>query len=198
VRRWIEFTAAMITSKLLLVIIFAIGASALNGAGSTGSGAGQDATQLATGSLILLLGGLAPWVAIRMFHFAGDAIHAAHATATQATAGGATLVSMPQKASRLYFQGRAAIGSPRPPAPSLRQGRPPASLFASPNPPTQGPTAGTAAEHHTSVKAGPRGAGPLPHSAASSVHSEPPPHPSTPQRDPEPLVQPTTHPSPKG
>ena len=198
VRRWIEFTAAMIASKLLLVIIFAIGASALNGAGSTGSGAGQDATQLATGSLILLLGGLAPWVAIRMFHFAGDALHAAHATATHATAGGTTLVSMPQKASRLYFQGRAAIGSPRPPASTLRQGRPPASLFASPNPPSQSPTVGAATEQHSSVDASPSGASPLPHGAPSSVRFEPAPQPSTPPRDPEPLVPPATQPSPKG
>jgi hypothetical protein len=198
VRRWIEFTAAMIASKLLLVIIFAIGASALNGAGSTGSGTGQDATQLATGSLILLLGGLAPWVAIRMFHFAGDAVHAAHATATQATAGGATLVSMPQKASRLYFQGRAAIGSPRPPASSPRQGRPPASLFASPNPPTQAPTAGAAAEPSSSVEASPSGAGPLTHSGPSPVRSEPAPRPSTTPREQEALVRPATQQSPKG
>ena len=38
-------------------------------------------TQLATGSLILLLGGFAPWAAIKMFHFTGDALHSAHATA---------------------------------------------------------------------------------------------------------------------
>jgi hypothetical protein len=42
---------------------------------------GQQLTQIATGSLILLLAGFAPWAAIKMFHFTGDALHSAHATA---------------------------------------------------------------------------------------------------------------------
>ena len=99
VRRWIEFVVAMIVSKLLLVIILSIGVAVLNGAGQSGSGATQTVTQLAGGSLILLLGGLAPWVAIRMFHFAGDTLHSAHATARQASVGAQTLVSAPQKVS---------------------------------------------------------------------------------------------------
>ena len=90
VRRWIEFVAAMIVSKLLLVIILSIGVAVLNGAGQSGAGVGQTVTQLAGGSLILLLGGLAPWVAIRMFHFAGDTLHSAHATARQASVGAQT------------------------------------------------------------------------------------------------------------
>jgi hypothetical protein len=198
VRRWIEFIGAMIASKLLLVVIFAIGASALNGAGSAGSGAGQNATQLATGSLILLLAGLAPWVAIRMFHFAGDALHTAHATATQATAGGTTLASMPQKAGRLYFQGQSFVGSSHPPAPTVRQSRPPASLFASPSPPTQAPTAGQAAGRDSSVGPPSVGAGVSPRSASPPVPSEPAHPASTSARDPEPLVPPTPQPSSKG
>jgi hypothetical protein len=113
VRRWVEFVAAMIVSKLLLVIILSIGVAVLNGAGQTGSGVSQTVTQLAGGSLILLLGGLAPWMAIRMFHFAGDTLHAAHATARQASVGAQTLVSAPQKVSAIQSQGRAlsAVGS---------------------------------------------------------------------------------------
>ena len=61
VRKWIEFMAAMIASKLLLVIIFMIGVSVIEGAGMTAQpGPGQQLTQLATGSLILLMGGFAP------------------------------------------------------------------------------------------------------------------------------------------
>ncbi|KRC90075.1 hypothetical protein ASE25_11335 [Terrabacter sp. Root85] len=113
VRRWIEFVAAMIVSKLLLVIILSIGVAVLNGAGQSGTGVGQTVTQLAGGSLILLLGGLAPWVAIRMFHFAGDTLHSAHATARQASVGAQTLVSAPQKVSAIQAQGRAlaSVGS---------------------------------------------------------------------------------------
>ena len=113
VRRWIEFVAAMIVSKLLLVIILSIGVAVLNGAGQSGAGAGQVVTQLAGGALILLLGGLAPWVAIRMFHFAGDTLYSAHATARQASVGAQTLVSAPQKVGAIQAQGRAlaSVGS---------------------------------------------------------------------------------------
>ncbi|KJK11746.1 hypothetical protein UB45_10840 [Terrabacter sp. 28] len=115
VRRWIEFVAAMIVSKLLLVIILSIGVAVLNGAGQSGTGVSQTVTQLAGGSLILLLGGLAPWVAIRMFHFAGDTLHSAHATARQASVGAQTLVSAPQKVSAIQAQSRAlaSVGSSR-------------------------------------------------------------------------------------
>lgn len=113
VRRWVEFVVAMIVSKLLLVIILSIGVAVLNGAGQSGSGAGQVVTQLAGGALILLLGGLAPWVAIRMFHFAGDTLYSAHATARQASVGAQTLVSAPQKVGAMQAHGRsfASIGS---------------------------------------------------------------------------------------
>jgi len=77
VRKWIEFVAAMVASKLLLVVIFGIGVSVLNGGGTAGSSTTQGVTQLAVGSLILLLGGFAPWMAIRMFHFVGEGLNAA-------------------------------------------------------------------------------------------------------------------------
>jgi hypothetical protein len=103
VRRWIEFVCAMIVSKLLLVIILSIGLAAFNGAGQDGSGVGQSTTQLAAGSLILMMGGFAPWMAMRMFSFAGDTIHAAHATVGQATAGGHAVIAAPQKVSSMAW-----------------------------------------------------------------------------------------------
>ena len=105
VRKWIEFMAAMIASKLLLVIIFMIGVSVMEGAGlSAQPGPGQQLTQLATGSLILLLGGFAPWAAIKMFHFTGDALHSAHATAVQAPSGARTVLAAPQKVNAMHSQ----------------------------------------------------------------------------------------------
>lgn len=181
VRRWIEFTIAMIAAKLLLVIILAIGVAALNGAGTAGPGVAQSATQLVTGALILLLGGLAPWVAVKMFHFAGDALQAAHVSASQATTGASTLMAMPQKASRLYFQGRASIGSPRPPA-SLPQSRPPAHLFASPNPPSHGVNAAQPAAASTAIGPTSGGAGSMSSSAPPPVASEPTSPPTSPPR----------------
>ena len=109
VRRWIEFTAAMVASKLLLVIILMVGVSVLEGAGRvTGAGPGQDVTQLATGALLLLMGGFAPWIAIKMFHFAGDSLQAAHSYAAQAPTGARTVISAPQKVNSLHSQAASA------------------------------------------------------------------------------------------
>jgi type IV secretion system protein TrbL len=105
VRRWVEFMAAMIASKLLLVIIFMIGVSVIDGAGiSAQPGPGQQLTQLATGSLILLLGGFAPWTAIKMFHFTGDALHTAHISAAAAPSGARTVLAAPQKLNVMHSQ----------------------------------------------------------------------------------------------
>jgi type IV secretion system protein TrbL len=105
VRRWVEFMAAMIASKLLLVIIFMIGVSVMEGAGiSAHPGPGQQLTQVATGSLILLLAGFAPWLAIKMFHFTGDALHTAHASAATAPNGARAVLGAPQKVNTMHSQ----------------------------------------------------------------------------------------------
>ena len=105
IRKWIEFMAAMIASKLLLVIILMIGVSVIDGAGiSAHPGPGQQLTQLATGSLILLLGGFAPWAAIKMFHFTGDALHTAHTSVVAAPSGARTVLAAPQKLNVMHSQ----------------------------------------------------------------------------------------------
>jgi type IV secretion system protein TrbL len=105
VRKWIEFMAAMIASKLLLVIILMIGVSVIDGAGiSAQPGPSQQLTQLATGSLILLLGGFAPWAAIKMFHFTGDALHTAHMSVVAAPSGARTVLAAPQKLNVMHSQ----------------------------------------------------------------------------------------------
>lgn len=118
VRKWVEFVAAMIVSKLLLVIILSIGIAVFNGAGQDGGGATQTTTQLAAGGLVLLMGGFAPWVAIKMFSFAGDTLYAAHATAGQASAGARTVISAPQKVTALQYQARALMPSSSSPSSS--------------------------------------------------------------------------------
>jgi type IV secretion system protein TrbL len=103
--------AAMIASKLLLVIILMIGVSVIEGAGmSAQPGPGQQLTQLATGSLILLMGGFAPWAAIKMFNFTGDVLHSAHATAAQAPSGARTVLGAPQKVNTMHSQASHAAG----------------------------------------------------------------------------------------
>lgn len=111
VRKWVEFMAAMIASKLLLVVILMIGVSVTEGAGlASHSGAGQELTQVATGALILLMGGFAPWVAIKMFHFAGDSLHSAHAVAAQAPSGARVALAAPQKVNKLHTQAHHTAG----------------------------------------------------------------------------------------
>ncbi len=110
VRKWVEFMAAMIASKLLLVIIFMIGVSVMEGAGmSANPGPGQQLTQIATGSLILLLAGFAPWMAIKMFHFTGDALHSAHVTAVAAPGGARAVLGAPQKVNVMHSQASHAV-----------------------------------------------------------------------------------------
>ncbi|MHB1475670.1 MAG: hypothetical protein ACYCV4_19015, partial [Dermatophilaceae bacterium] len=58
-------------------------------------------------------GGLAPWVAIRMFHFAGDSMYAAHATAAQGSAGARSIVAAPRKVSSVQSQARSLTSSMR-------------------------------------------------------------------------------------
>lgn len=119
VRRWIEFTAALIFSKLILVIIFMIGLSVLQGGNQTSAGnnaaTSTSITNFVIGALTLLLAGFAPWIAMKMVHFAGDAVHAVHGQAGMAVAGGRTAVGAPQKiaamAGPFAFGGTAAAAS---------------------------------------------------------------------------------------
>lgn len=109
VRRWIEFVVAMIASKLLLVLIMSIGVFILEGAGQASDGATQEVTQMVGGSLVLLMGGLAPWVSIKMFSFAGESIHAAHAAASHTGTGARSIIAAPQKVAALRSTGRALM-----------------------------------------------------------------------------------------
>jgi type IV secretion system protein TrbL len=133
VRRWIEFTAALIASKLLLVIMLMIGLSVFEGAGmQTGPdghpAATQAGTQLATGAVLLLMAGFAPWLAIKMFHFAGESLHAVHAQAAAASAGTHSVVAAPRKVSNTMATGRMMSASASHAGASRSESRPPAAL----------------------------------------------------------------------
>lgn len=123
-RKWIEVMAALVFSKLLLVIIFVVGWGVLEGgAGQAGHGGGQTVTQTASGLLILGVAGLAPWMALKLVHFSGDQFHHLHAMAGSATSGAQAAVSAPQKLASWKATGswlaasgsRAGNGSAGPP-----------------------------------------------------------------------------------
>jgi hypothetical protein len=109
VRRWIEFVVAMVVCKLLLVIILSIGVAVLDGAGQASDGATQATTQMVGGALVLLLGGLTPWIAIKTCTFAGEALHAAHVSAIHSSSGARAVISAPQKVLALTSTARALV-----------------------------------------------------------------------------------------
>lgn len=109
VRRWIEFVVAMVVCKLLLVIILSIGVAVLDGAGQASGGATQATTQMVGGALVLLLGGLAPWIAIKTCTFAGEALHAAHVSAIHSSSGARAVISAPRKVVALTSTARALV-----------------------------------------------------------------------------------------
>lgn len=98
VRKWVEYTVALIASKIVLVIVFVVGLGALmNNLGSTGSASTEQLTQLMAGLLILTVAGLAPWMAVKFVHFTGEAFHTIHSHAGAAAAGVGSAVAAPQK-----------------------------------------------------------------------------------------------------
>jgi type IV secretion system protein TrbL len=123
VRRWIETMVALVVSKLILVLIFAVGLGVLvDGVGeSPQAGVGhvtETVTQTVTGALILVMAGFAPWLAIKLVHFAGDSFHTIHAHAGAVHAGAATVASAPQRMNAM------ASKLPHPGQPTGRTGPP--------------------------------------------------------------------------
>jgi hypothetical protein len=98
-RKWIEIMAALVVSKLVLVIVFIVGWGILDGAGQAGTGATQTITQTATGLLILALAGFAPWMALKLVHFGEDQFHRLHVLAGTTTTGARAAAAVPQKAA---------------------------------------------------------------------------------------------------
>ncbi len=185
VRKWVELVAALIASKLLLVVILAVGFTIIEGGGARGSGVGQSTTQVIAGVLVLLVAAFAPWMAIKLFSFAGESMHAAHVSTIQTGAGARAVISAPQKVAALHSSTRMlSAGAPfangsgsrgLPPAPT-------AAVYGFPTPST------------TSVPGGGPGAGAAePRSVAAA--DAPGPAPALTPSTPAPAASPSTPPS---
>jgi type IV secretion system protein TrbL len=119
VRKWIEMTVALVASKVILVIIFVVGLGVLDEgvgeaqtSGVTTGHVAQTATQVVIGALILCMAGFAPWLALKMVHFAGDSFHAIHAHAQGVGQGARTAAQVPQKfRSAMQRDGQPSSGS---------------------------------------------------------------------------------------
>lgn len=121
VKKWLEGMAALIASKLILVIMLLVGyymlADNLGATNPTGTNPGnptgtQAVTQVAAGGIVLLLAAFAPWVALKTVHFAGEHMAALHTHATSATAGATTAISAPQKLSAMIPATSTRSGGP--------------------------------------------------------------------------------------
>ncbi len=74
VRKWVEFTLALVFSKLVVVIIFTL---ALSLVGSPGSGMAAVGS-LFSGLAMMVLACFAPWMLLKLVHFIGGDVMAAH------------------------------------------------------------------------------------------------------------------------
>jgi type IV secretion system protein TrbL len=155
VRKWLEFTLAMVFSKLVIVILFTL---ALSLVGSPGQGMAAVGN-LFSGLAMMVLACFAPSMLFRLVHFiGGDVISAHHHGVTSSVVqAGSTPVNLARSAA-MPASGRvatsaAASGSSTAPvrgASTVTSGRPVnmplgKSLVNNPvikNPPGSGPTAG--------------------------------------------------------
>lgn len=174
VRRWIEFTIAMIFSKLVVVIIFTL---ALSLVGDPGTGMAAVGS-LFSGLALMVIACFAPWMLLKLVHFIGGDVVSAHHQGIQqgVTTAGATPVRMAKTgamkvgavvgggtagaaASGVY--GRTATvgaaGSGRAPAPPS-PGRVPNKVLSN-NPVIKG-THGGSSDGGQSPTSGPPGSGP--------------------------------------
>ena len=112
-RRWIELTAALIFSKLVLVLVFVIGYFMLvRGAGQAGSDVTQEITQVVSGVIVLALAGFAPWLALKVVHFTGDHAQQIHAMSATAVGGAAAGGRLAQKAPPVVRSAATKLSAP--------------------------------------------------------------------------------------
>ena len=154
-RRWIEFTLALVFSKLVLVLIFVIGYFMLiKGVGQAGSGVTQEITQIISGVIVLALAGFAPWLALKVVHFTGEHAGQLHALGATAVGGAASAARMGQKAAPvLRASGVASPTSAAGGAGSTSGGS--AGSFAMPTSNPAGPATATGAGPGAGPSAGP-------------------------------------------
>lgn len=106
VKKWIEGMIALIASKLILVTILITGfytlVRGLGAVGAAGAPSGTQAvTQVASGGLLLLMGGLAPWIALKTVHFTSDHMSQLHGQAGNVKSVTQTAVAAPQKVTAM-------------------------------------------------------------------------------------------------
>jgi hypothetical protein len=78
-RRWLEVVAALVFSKIVIVVTFVVGASAFGGTGPTGTtpaagpaaSGGAELSDVLVGGLLLAIATFSPWLTWRFVHWSG-------------------------------------------------------------------------------------------------------------------------------
>ncbi|MGV8966594.1 MAG: hypothetical protein ACOH2F_09965 [Cellulomonas sp.] len=77
-RRWLEIVAALVFCKVVIVVVFVVGASAFTGVGTTGTdvaangqASSQGLSDVLVGLLLLTMAVFAPWLTWRFVHWGG-------------------------------------------------------------------------------------------------------------------------------
>lgn len=152
VKKWIEGMIALIASKLILVTILVTGfytlVRGLGTVGAAGAPSGTQAvTQVASGGLLLLMGGLAPWIALKTVHFTSDHMSQLHGQAGNVKSVTQTAVAAPQKVSAMGQRvGGGGMITPRSPSPHATTGSTGPSGSRGPSGSTSQPGSVTVAE----------------------------------------------------
>jgi hypothetical protein len=123
-RRWLEIVAALVFSKLVIVVVFVVGASAFSGTGPSLTGADSAApvsrslSDMLVGLLLLAIATFSPWLTWRFVHWSGmeaaSVMHqnvAANPVSRGARATGRQATYAAQHAAMTMVSGGAGAGS---------------------------------------------------------------------------------------
>lgn len=136
-RRWLEVVAALVLSKVVIVVVFVVGASAFSGLGPTTTDAETAASvpglsDALVGLLLLTIAMFAPWLTWRFVHWGGmeaagvmHQVVAANPVSSTARGGARAGVMVAQQAGVSAMLGSARAGVrvvPRPTAPPAQGG----------------------------------------------------------------------------
>ena len=127
-RRWLEIVAALVFSKVVIVVVFVVGASAFSGVGpATGDGTAAAApssgaeglSDVLVGILLLSIAVFAPWLTWRFVHWSGmeaasvmnSAVAANPVTRGARSAGAQTRVAAQQVVTSMVLGGAGGAGA---------------------------------------------------------------------------------------
>ena len=143
VRKWVETAAALVFSKLVIVVVLVTGINAMGLAGGNGEAAGATLSDVFAGLLLITIATLAPWLTWKFVHWSGTELaHDMHQTMARSPLPAAAKKS----GQAIKMAAGAAVGGPvGAAAAAATSGRGPSSAAATaaPRPPSGPPGGGS-------------------------------------------------------